>query len=263
VKKKAPGNDKPARTEEPEPVGGAPSSGTPTPIGAAPSSGTPSSGTPTPIGAAPSSGTPSTAAPSTGTPSSAAGQESTDLAPVVGANLRRLRTRRGLSLERLAQISGVSRAMLGQIELGQSAPTINVMWKIARALEVTFSALISSRSQSGALVLRSAESKILTSKDRTFSSRALFPFDEPRRVEFYELRLGAGATEDADAHPPGTSENLVVTAGTLEIDVAGDTHRLETGDSILFEADSPHAYRNSGRVEAVMYLVMTYAEEIG
>jgi transcriptional regulator with XRE-family HTH domain len=189
--------------------------------------------------------------------------ESTDLAPVVGANLRRLRTRRGLSLERLAQISGVSRAMLGQIELGQSAPTINVLWKIARALEVTFSALISARTQSGALVLRSNESKILTSKDRSFSSRALFPFDEPRRVEFYELRLAPGSVEEADAHPPGTSENLVVTAGQIEIDAAGDTHRLETGDSILFEADVAHAYRNSGKVEAVMYLVMTYAEEIG
>jgi transcriptional regulator with XRE-family HTH domain len=171
--------------------------------------------------------------------------------------------RRGLSLEKLAQRSGVSRAMLGQIELGQSAPTINVLWKIARALEVPFSALISARTQSGALVLRSAESKLLTSKDRSFSSRALFPFDEPRRVEFYELRLAGGSTEDADAHPPGTTENLVVTAGQIEIDVSGDTHRLETGDSILFEADTPHAYRNPGKVEAVMYLVMTYAEEIG
>jgi transcriptional regulator with XRE-family HTH domain len=189
--------------------------------------------------------------------------ESTDLAPVVGSNLRRLRTRRGLSLERLAQISGVSRAMLGQIELGQSAPTINVLWKIARALEVTFSALISARTQSGAMVLRAADAKILTSKDRTFTSRALFPFDEPRRVEFYELHLAAGTSEEADAHPPGTSENLVVTAGSLELEVAGDTHRLETGDSILFEADTPHAYRNPGKVEAVMYLVMTYAEEIG
>lgn len=189
--------------------------------------------------------------------------EPTDLAPIVGANLRRLRTRRGLSLERLAQISGVSRAMLGQIELGQSAPTINVLWKIARALEVTFSALISARTQSGALVLRAQDSKILTSKDRSFSSRALFPFDEPRRVEFYELRLAAGAVEDADAHPPGTTENLVVTTGIVEIDVGGDTHHLEAGDSILFEADTPHAYRNPGKAEAVMFLVMTYAEEIG
>lgn len=189
--------------------------------------------------------------------------EATDLAPVVGGNLRRLRTKRGLSLERLSQLSGVSRAMLGQIELGQSAPTINVLWKIARALEVTFSALISSRTQSGALVLRSDEAKILTSKDRSFSSRALFPFDEPRRVEFYELRLAGGGTEIADAHAPGTSENLVCTAGTVEIDVAGETHRLAAGDSILFEADAPHAYRNPAKAEAVMYLVMTYAEEVG
>ncbi len=189
--------------------------------------------------------------------------DAADLAPVVGTNLRRLRTKRGLSLERLAQLSGVSRAMLGQIELGQSAPTINVLWKIARALEVTFSALISSRTSSGALVLRSSESKILTSKDRSFQSRALFPFDAPRRVEFYELRLAPGGVEDADAHPPGTSENLVVTAGSMDIEVAGEVHRLEAGDSILFEADSPHAYRNPGKNEAVMYLVMTYAQEIG
>ena len=68
-----------------------------------------------------------------------------DLTPVVGANLRKLRVKRGLSLERLAQASGVSRAMLSQIELGRSTPTINVVWRIARALEVPFSALIAAR----------------------------------------------------------------------------------------------------------------------
>jgi transcriptional regulator with XRE-family HTH domain len=186
-----------------------------------------------------------------------------DLAPVVGTNLRRLRVKRGLSLERLAQQSGVSRAMLGQIELGQSAPTINVLWKIARALGVTFSALISSRSQGGPSVLRASEAKLLSSRDGSFISRALFPFDEPRRVEFYELRLLPHATEDADAHPPGTTENLVVTQGEIEIEVSGDRHTLTVGDAILFEADAPHVYRNLSSREAIMYLVMTYAESVG
>ena len=54
-----------------------------------------------------------------------------DLAHVLGRNLRRLRTRQGLSLERLAKVSGVSRAMLGQIELGRSVPTIGLLWKVA------------------------------------------------------------------------------------------------------------------------------------
>ncbi len=131
------------------------------------------------------------------------------------------------------------------------------------SLEVTFSALISSRTASGALVLRSSEAKILSSKDRSFTSRALFPFDEPRRVEFYELRLAPGGAEAADAHPPGTVENLVVTQGALEVDTGEERHRLDAGDSILFEADHPHVYRNPGKVETVMYLVMTYAEEVG
>lgn len=189
---------------------------------------------------------------------------SPDLAPVVGANLRRLRSERGLSLEGLAKLSGVSRAMLGQIELGHSAPTINVLWKIARALDLPFSALIAApKATGGTRVLRAARTKRLTSHDGSFSSRALFPIDEPRRVELYELVLQKGAVEKADPHPPGTRENLVVTRGLVEIVVGDEAHRLETGDAILFEADGPHSYRNVGDGEATMYLVMTYAEKIG
>lgn len=196
----------------------------------------------------------------------AADREPSDLAPVVGRNLRRLRLRRGLSLERLSQRSGVSRAMLGQIELGQSAPTINVLWKISRALDVTFATLIQAREAGGTTVLRKNQAKVLTSHGGVFSSRALFPFDGPRRAEFYELRLAPRATEDADAHAPGTLENLVVVAGQLELVLAsergeGEVHRLDAGDAIVFEADVPHSYVNVSHAECVMYLVMTYAEQ--
>jgi transcriptional regulator with XRE-family HTH domain len=186
-----------------------------------------------------------------------------DLTPVLGANLRRLRSRRNLSLEKLAKLSGVSRAMLGQIELGQSAPTVNVLWKIGTALEVPFSALITSRPTASFHVMRADQAKRLASSDGSFVSRALFPFDEPRRVEFYELRLAPGGIERADPHPPGTVENLVVSRGTMEIETGGGTHALGPGDAVVFEADAPHSYRNAGDGEAVMYLVMTYADTVG
>ena len=185
---------------------------------------------------------------------------SADLTPIVGANLRRLRVKRGLSLERLARASGVSRAMLGQIELGQSTPTINVLWKIARALDVSFSTLITQKSVARSAHLPLARAKVLSSSDGSFTSRALFPFDEPRSVEFYELRLAPRGAEIADPHPTGTHENLVVSAGTLALVVAGERRVLETGDAILFRADVPHEYHNPGSVETLMYLVMTYAE---
>jgi len=186
-----------------------------------------------------------------------------DLTPVVGSNLRRLRVRRGLSLERLAALSGVSRAMLSQVELGRSTPTINVVWRIARALDLPFSALIAARSAPGVRVLRQEEAKVLASHDGSFTSRALFPFDEPRRVEFYQLRLEPRSEERAEPHPPGTYENLVVASGGIEIDIAGERAVLGAGDTIVFQADVPHAYVNPTGSPAVMYLVMTYAETVG
>jgi transcriptional regulator with XRE-family HTH domain len=184
---------------------------------------------------------------------------SADLTPIVGANLRRLRTRRGLSLERLSHASGVSRAMLGQVELGRSTPTINVVWKIARALGVPFSALITDPGANRPAVLRSSKMRVMTSHDGAFVSRALFPFDEPRDVEFYELRLAPASVEKADPHPPGTKENLVVVEGSLEMVVGGDRHLLDVGDALLFDADVPHEYWNREDAPLRMFLVMTYA----
>jgi transcriptional regulator with XRE-family HTH domain len=186
-----------------------------------------------------------------------------EVPPAVGINLRRLRSKRGLSLQRLAQRAGVSRAMLGQIELGRSAPTINLLWKVARALDVTFSALISQEEEVAPRVLTAESAKRLTNQQGTFSSRALFPFDEPRRNEFYELRLKAGGEEHAHPHPPGTSENLIVTAGAVEIRLEESVYRLKSGDAIMFTADVPHTYGNPGPVDALIYLVMTYAQDVG
>ncbi len=183
-----------------------------------------------------------------------------DLTPIVGANLKRLRVKRGLSLERLSKACGVSRAMLGQVELGQSTPTINVVWKIARALDVPFSTLIAHGAPSRTVVLERAHAKVLSSHDGSFVSRALFPFDGPRRVEFYELHLAAGAVENAEAHPPGTQENLIVSQGALDLSVGSERHSLRAGDAVLFQADVSHSYKNPSAADAVMYLVMTYAE---
>ena len=181
----------------------------------------------------------------------------------VGENLRRQRIRRGLSLERLAKVSGVSRSMLGQIELGQSVPTIKTVWRIATALQLPFASLLADSNKRGTRLLAVTEAKTLSSQDGTFTSRALFPFDEERKVEFYELKLAPRSQENAEPHAPGTRENLVVTAGALEVSVDGELHRLSVGDALVFDADVPHVYRNPGAAQTVMYLVMTYAEEVG
>lgn len=186
-----------------------------------------------------------------------------DIAGAIGRNLRRLRVRQGYSLERLATLSGVSRGMLGQIELGKSVPTISLLWKVARALDVPFSALNVDGTSFTNRVLRAGEAKILTSRDGSFTSRALFPHDAERKTEFYELELKPHTSEHAVAHAPGTLENLVVTEGEIEVKVGADVFHLKTKDAILFQADVPHVYRNPGNSKAVIYLVMTYENTVG
>jgi transcriptional regulator with XRE-family HTH domain len=192
--------------------------------------------------------------------SAAIAENDADDSPQVGGNLKRLRSDRALSLEKLAKLTGVSRAMLGQIELGQSAPTIKTLWKISRALEVPFSALIGGKSSDGTTLLRAPQTRRFTNEDGTFVSRALFPVGGPRRVEFYELRLAAQAEERAVPHPAGTVETLAVNRGKIEIEVRGERYALAAGDVLAFEADAPHTYHNPSRQDAILYLVMTYAQ---
>lgn len=180
----------------------------------------------------------------------------------VASNLLRLRAKRNLSLDGLARLCGVSRTMLAQIESGRSVPSIKVLSKIAQGLKVSVAAFLDDRAFDGVAVLPARDSKRLVSGDGAFVSRALFPFDVSRQVEFYELRLKGLATEHSTGHAPGTQENLVVAQGVLEISVNEERFLLGTGDAILFYADQPHSYRNPADSEAVAYLVTTYAERL-
>jgi transcriptional regulator with XRE-family HTH domain len=181
--------------------------------------------------------------------------------PAVGPNLRRVRTKRGLSLERLARRSGVSRSMLSQIELGQTSPTVTLLWKIARSLGVPFTALTGPSHGGAPQVVRARDSRVLTNQAGSFSSRALFPPSDRPRSEFFEIRLKVGAQEQSQPRAPGTLANLVVGLGTVDVDVDRTSHHLEAADAILFACDVSHAYRNTGRTEALLYLVLTHPEK--
>ncbi|WP_448203476.1 helix-turn-helix domain-containing protein [Azospirillum sp. sgz302134] len=180
------------------------------------------------------------------------------LTDVIAENVRSLRLRQGLSLEALAKLSGADHATLKAIESGKGQPSIATLWTVAKTLDVPFSSLLSNGGSAGTTVLRRADSTPLASPDGRFTSRALFPFKGERQVEFYELRLAPGTDESSDAHAIGTTENILVARGTVEIVTGDGPHRLADGDAIVFEADVPHSYRNVGQDEAVLYLVMTY-----
>jgi rhodanese-related sulfurtransferase/transcriptional regulator with XRE-family HTH domain len=181
-----------------------------------------------------------------------------ELDALVGANLKELRARSGYTLDALAGLSGVGRQTLGQIELGRTMPSLGTLWKIARAFDVPFSALLARPPSAETRIFRAANARRLTDADGRFSSRALFSPEDGATFELYELWLAGHGRENAEAHAPGTRENLVVTSGRLVLELGKERYELDKGDAIAFTADVPHAYVNPSSEECWMNLVMTY-----
>jgi transcriptional regulator with XRE-family HTH domain len=184
-----------------------------------------------------------------------------DLARRVAENLRARRKSRGMSLDDLANSSGVSRAALSQIETHKSNPTVGLLWKIAVGLGVPFAELIG-EVKGGISVLRRGDGQVLRSVDGKLESRPLAPAGTSPLVELYELRLAARSTHAADAHAPGTHELVVVLSGSLRMRVStgdeAEVHELVAGDSIAFPADVAHAYENPGSSEARYHNLIIY-----
>jgi len=181
------------------------------------------------------------------------------LGAIVAERLQRLINRKGRTYEKIADLSGLDVAELRRIGRGEEAPTIAHLWRIANALGVPFGSLIASKESSTLLVMRKIETPALRSGDGGFISRALYPYDSQRPVEFYHVTIGPSHIERAEAHAPGTKETLVVATGSIEVVVGREPPvQLDEGDAVDFLADVPHSYRNLGVVPATIYLVMSY-----
>jgi transcriptional regulator with XRE-family HTH domain len=186
--------------------------------------------------------------------------KSGDLTPIVSANVKRIRRAKGISLTSLSRASGVSRAMLNQVELGRSTPSINVLWRIARAFSIPFSAILSDGQERAPVIIRAATSKALSASEGSFHSRPLAPSRALNVVEFYEIHLNPHSVRRAEPHPLGTKESLAVADGSLTVIVEGQRQTLTSGDSIFFCADSFHEYWNEGDERVRAFLVMLYGD---
>lgn len=180
-----------------------------------------------------------------------------ELAGRVAENLRAQRKRRAMSLDELAQLTGVSRAALSQIETRKTNPTIGVLWKVASGLGITFADLIG-ETRAELSVLRRGDAQPLRSTDGKFESRPLMPASGIPQVEMYELRLAARARHVSEPHGPGTREIVVVLSGAMRMTVGDHSDELGPGDSVVFDANKPHIYENSGGSESRYHNVIVY-----
>lgn len=163
----------------------------------------------------------------------------------ISKNINNVRRRRGLSLDKVSELTGVSKAMLGQVERGESTPTVNVLWKIATGLKVSFSSLLANREEDNAtLVLRRSEINPVNEENGQMRIYPQFIFDSNRGFEVFIIELEPGCSHRSDPHDEGVEEYISLIEGELEITLGEETFVLNQGDAIRYMANKKHIYRN-------------------
>ncbi|WP_417789429.1 helix-turn-helix domain-containing protein [Terasakiella pusilla] len=174
--------------------------------------------------------------------------------------LKQVRKDKKLSLDRAADLTGVSKAMLGQIERGESSPTVSTLWKIATGFEVSLSSFIEPTTSQNLKkpVVRTADEIRQHPAEGGLMIAPLFPYESQLGFEYLELVFQAGYDRESAAHAPGVIEIVTVLSGVLEICCEGVWHKLEEGQSLRFAGDKPHAYRNATGEDAKVITVIHY-----
>lgn len=173
--------------------------------------------------------------------------------------LKSIRSERGWSLDLTAARTGVSKAMLGQIERGESAPTIATLWKIATGLGVPMTALLEADGESGdVLLLRDAADLRVRPSQEGMQRALLFPYEARFGFELYELTFAPGFESISEPHDIGVVEHITVQHGKVELLIEGEWRPLRQGQSLRFPADRRHGYRNPTREEAVVMDLIHY-----
>ena len=187
---------------------------------------------------------------------------STNAPPEVGAALQRLRLARGLTLEDLSRIAGVSKSMLSQIERNQANPTVAVVWRLANALGVPIAELLGAAPTLPAAptitLVPTQATPSLRSPDGLCELRILGPVEMAGQFEWYELKLQAGGVLDSQPHEPGTREHLSVTTASMELRVGDASQRVKAGETARYPADCAHSIRNTGKTAASAWLVVIH-----
>lgn len=170
-----------------------------------------------------------------------------DINAQLAERLRSLRSERELSLDGLAERTGVSRSMISLIERGESNPTAVVLDKLAAGLGVTLASLFAERESPDASPLaRRADQRTWCDPQSGYMRRNLSSPGFPSPIELVEVILppGAHVAYDTGARSVGVSQQIWMIEGEIEFVIGNEAYRLAAGDCLSMRLDEPTIFRN-------------------
>ncbi|MEM8837058.1 MAG: XRE family transcriptional regulator [Pseudomonadota bacterium] len=183
-------------------------------------------------------------------------ESSYDILTHLPARLKEARREKDLSLEAVANLSGVSRSTLSQIERGESSPTISTLWNLTRALQIDFAGLMEEVDDKDKIeVLSNTDVPVIDNVSHGCQIRILSPPEEAGGHEVYDIRFDEGAALKSKPHGRGAREHLTVLEGKVRIVSGGATEDVGKGDTARYAADVAHALSSIGGPARVFLIV--------
>ena len=188
-----------------------------------------------------------------------------DTSKIVGEKIKSLRESQSISMEELAQRSGLAIEQIERIENNIDLPSLAPLIKIARVLGVRLGTFLDDQDENGPVVCRKDESQnSISFSNNAIHSRkhmeSFLPPQNPRAARHMEpFIIDVATTDDSDfvlsSHEG--EEFIMVMEGTMEISYGKNTYLLEEGDSIYYDSIVPHhvhAYEGqAAKILAVVY----------
>ena len=160
----------------------------------------------------------------------------------------------------LAEKSGVSKAMLSQIESNKVNPTVATVWKIAQGLGIELNTLLegSSEAQHRFIVFPGRDTQALDTRSDGIHLKVLTPVSYAEDIEVYMLTLDPKAVLRSASHEPGTEELLTIQRGNVRVRAAKKTADLTSGDFIIYNCDVEHSIENSSDDTAEIHMIVKF-----
>ena len=183
----------------------------------------------------------------------------------LGDNVRRFRLEKGLSLQALAERSGISKSMLSEIENNKKTPSIDIAVRLSRELSINLSDLAGEEAKPRSqfvIQVKENERQVLT--DPATGAKALFisPSFNNRGVDFI---LGVVPPNSSWGFlapaSPDYVKYLYVVQGTLVVRLDGNTYKLAAGDSLCYCTDSEQHISSEGSEECRYYIVVHHHKQ--
>jgi len=162
-----------------------------------------------------------------------------------------------MTLDVLAEITGVSKPMLGQIEREQSSPTITTLWKIATGLKVPLSFFLQEEKTKYSVVDPSKQEAV-SAENGAMRAYTLFSYDPIRNFEAFYIEFDPGCIHTSDKHNDNVEETIYVIRGKLDMVINDEKVTLSEKQAIRFSANITHSYQNNYEELCCIYNTIFY-----